>query len=72
MKNVYAVFNELDNRYSTDSDDVALLYINKAKRNPNIMKSLKMHAQLKNLLILIFDGGWTSSNEYEAMALLAR
>lgn len=71
MKKVYAVFQELDNRYSTDSDDVALLYIDQAKRNPNIFKSLRLHTQLKNLLILVFDSGWTSSKEYKAMALLA-
>lgn len=70
MRKVYAVFKELDNRYSMDSDDVALLYIEYAKRKPNIFKAIKLYPSLKNLLVLILDSGWTTNREYKAIASL--
>jgi len=68
MDSVLAVFRELDNSYSTDSDDVAALYLPKVKaRGGSIEHALRLHQPLRNLLVLLLDGGWTTGEEYKLM-----
>jgi hypothetical protein len=64
MDKVHAVFFELYNRYSTDADDVANLYIQRVKtENNNILHALKLNASLRAFLARILDEGWTTSGE---------
>ena len=73
MASVLAVFRELDNSYSTDSDDVARLYLAKVKeRGGSLEHALRLHGGLRNLLVLILDGGWTSGEEYKLMEYLGK
>lgn len=73
MDSVLAVFRELLNSYSSDSDDVARLYLAKVKeRRGSLEHALRLHMPLRNLLMLILDGGWTSDEEYQLIAYLKR
>lgn len=64
LDKVHAVFFELYNRYSTDADDVANLYIQRVKaENNNILHALKLNSSLRAFLARILDEGWTTSEE---------
>lgn len=68
LDKVCAVFKELDWAYSTDADDVAVLYIEKVRRAPTIIKrALASHVRLKTLLVAILEDGWTGAREAEAI-----
>lgn len=72
MDKVYAVFQELDYAYTTDADDVALLYVKRIQTSASstIKTSLKAHKALRNLLVLILDDGWTNEAENKAIFYL--
>jgi hypothetical protein len=71
MDEVYAVFIELANNYSGDSDDVARHYVKLVRqRGGALVHALRLHAPLRNLLVRILDDGWTTSGEYGTMAYL--
>ncbi len=73
MDSVLAVFRELYNSYSSDSDDVARLYLAKVKdRKGSLEHALRLHTALRNLLVLILDGGWTSDEEYKLIDYLQK
>jgi hypothetical protein len=68
MDSVLAVFRELDNSYSSDADDVAVLYLAKVQdRKGSLEHALRLHQGLRNLLVLLLDGGWTTGEEYKLM-----
>lgn len=68
MDKVVAVFKELDWAYTSDADDIALLYIKKLKSAQNNIKlAFKHHMRLRGLLISILESGWTSSEEQQAI-----
>lgn len=69
MDLVLDVFKELDWAYSTDADDVALLYVKKLQSaSPQIKLAFKQHKRLRNLLVAILEDGWTSKDEQLAIA----
>jgi hypothetical protein len=73
MDSVLAVFRELDNSYSSDADDVAVLYLAKVKdRKGSLEHALRLHPGLRNLLVLLLDGGWTTGEEYALMDYVRR
>lgn len=69
MDKVLDVFKELDWAYSTDADDVALIYIKKLQSSPTQVKlAFKQHKRLGSLLINIIETGWTGNDEIKAIA----
>ena len=68
VKSVFAVLAE---RYSSDSDDVALAYVNLVKsKGGSVMHALKLDSSLKDLLIQLLEQGWTTSGESAAIRYL--
>ena len=71
MDRVFIIMKELVNKYSTDADDVAYLYVNKVKKaGGSIKEALKMHIGLRNILINSLEGGWTTGSERECINFL--
>ncbi len=63
-KLVYEVFERLRIHYSSDSDDVAELYVNEVRRRKGAIEdALKKSPELVAVLIRVMDEGWTSSGE---------
>lgn len=65
LDKVLAVFVELNDKYHTDSDDVANLYIENI-RNSNskvIMEAFRLNVRLRKYLISLLDEGWTTDSE---------
>jgi len=74
MQKVLDVFFELQDKYSTDADDIALLYVEKIKAlplNPTKMAFQKSE-ELKNYLKQLLESGWTSTREREAVSYLSK
>ena len=74
MQKVLDVFVELEDKYSTDADDIALLYVEKIKAlplNPTKMAFQKSE-ELKNYLKQLLESGWTSAREREAISYLTK
>lgn len=74
MEKVLDIFIELEDKYSTDADDIALLYVEKVKAlplNPTKMAFQKSDA-LKKYLKQLLESGWTSAREREAIGYLSR
>jgi len=68
VKSVFAVLAE---RYSSDSDDVALEYVKLVKvRGGSQRLALKLDKELRDLLIQLMDQGWTSGEESAAISYL--
>lgn len=74
MQKVLDVFVELEDKYSTDADDVALLYVEKIKALPlNPTKiAFQKAEELKNYLRQLLESGWTSNREREAVLYLSK
>lgn len=74
MQKVLDVFVELEDKYSTDADDVALLYVEKIKALPlNPTKiAFQKAEELKNYLKQLLESGWTSNREREAVLYLSK
>lgn len=74
MQKVLDVFVELEDKYSTDADDVALLYVEKIKALPlNPTKiGFQKAEELKNYLKQLLESGWTSNREREAVLYLSK
>ncbi|MFE8072590.1 hypothetical protein QQM79_16135 [Marinobacteraceae bacterium S3BR75-40.1] len=71
LSKVKSVFVQLWDKYSTDADDVAILYVKKVQRsNGATYQALRQNIGLRNLLIDILDGGWTGRKEKECMDFL--
>lgn len=64
MDKTHAVFIALERNYSTDADDVAVIFLNRLKQEGGArLRAFRMHTDLQRLLIHILDGGWTSGEE---------
>ena len=72
LDKVIAVFFELNDKYFTDVDDIALAYVGMIRtgRYPLIKQALSLNKALKNFLIQVLDSGWTSSSEKECIRYL--
>ncbi|TMO79014.1 hypothetical protein CWC16_14195 [Pseudoalteromonas sp. S3776] len=72
LDKVMAVFFELNDKYFTDVDDIALAYVGMIRtgRYPLIKQALSLNKALKNFLIQVLDSGWTSSSEKECIRYL--
>lgn len=72
LSKVKSVFVQLWDKYSTDADDVAVLYLKKVRNsNGATYQALRADIGLRNLLIDILDSGWTSREEEEYINLRA-
>ena len=62
---VLAVFQELDRSYSSDVDDVAVLYLNLLRSNnqTSIIEGVRLHNELRAFLIDSLESGWTTDEE---------
>lgn len=67
---VQQVFESLESDYSTDADDVALEYVEIARRNVSVRNLLRQSPPLRQTLIRLLDDGWTSKEEAEAIQYL--
>jgi len=68
--NIYRVcdvMHHLANHCFTDSDDVALLYVERIQKRPDIYRALAHHRELVELLIQVMAEGWTSAREQRAI-----
>ncbi|HMB69165.1 MAG TPA: hypothetical protein VKU85_07625 [bacterium] len=73
LPRVRSVFERLKTHHPSDSDDVALLYVEKLRRGTNgaaVLGALKSEPALRKLLIDVMDGGWTTAREKEAIRFL--
>jgi hypothetical protein len=68
---VLDVFTRLRDHYSSDSDDVAEIYVNAIRKNPGqIQGALRANPPLVRILIQVMDEGWTSAGEKDCIAYL--
>ena len=69
---VYKVFKKLEDSYSSDSDDIALLYVQKIQlqKNTSLHKAVKENSALVGLLVKVMESGWTSDVEEKCIDFL--
>jgi len=67
---VRRVFLSLNHDYHTDADDVALEYVNLARRDAALGAVVRSDSSLREILIQVLDEGWASSAEQEAIRYL--
>ncbi|MEZ4648067.1 MAG: hypothetical protein R3E97_04630 [Candidatus Eisenbacteria bacterium] len=68
---VRKVFERLDDKYNSDADDVAELFVRKVQRAGGApLAALKRAPLLIDLLIRVMDEGWTTSGEEECIEFL--
>lgn len=72
LDKVYAIFIQLNDKYHTDADDIALLYVQAIKKLQDgpLKQAFKTHVALRNYLAQLLDDGWTSSEEKECIVYL--
>lgn len=72
MHKVLEVLYELNDKYSTDADDIALLYVNKIREMPdNLIKTaFRQSGELRKYLKETLESGWTSAEEQRAIKYL--
>lgn len=64
MDRVHAVFRAMDESFTTDADDVAVIYLRKVfSRRGSVLEALRLNRDCRETLIRILHGGWTSSEE---------
>ena len=67
------VFGSLNADYSSDADDVALAYVNYARRDAQLKATIASNRALRDFLIKVMSEGWTSSaDEQLAINFYAR
>lgn len=65
------VFERLRDHYSSDSDDVAEIYVNAIRKGSAPLEgALRTNKPLVRVLIQVMDEGWTSSGEHECIDYL--
>lgn len=70
---VHGVFLAMEESYSTDADDVAVLYLNKVfERGGTIQDALRLNRDLRETLIRVLESGWTTREEAALVARLRR
>ncbi|MDR3506677.1 MAG: hypothetical protein P4L64_02140 [Caulobacteraceae bacterium] len=67
---VRSIFEYLEENHSSDSDDVALAYVDLVKKDPALARAIKFEPPLRNLLIKLLNAGWTSDDEQAAIDYL--
>lgn len=67
---VHRVFVSLNNDYSTDADDVALAYVEIARRDNAVSQTIRSNRNLRDYLIQLMTDGWTSADEQRAITYL--
>jgi len=70
MDRITNIFVRLQDAHYTDSDDVALLYIEKIKSKPHLLGLVKRAPKLKAVLTKCLDEGWTTAREKAAIAVI--
>ena len=67
------MFKELERSYTSDADDVALLYVERVQPagNPAIAQGLKLDKELQALWLRCLEEGWTSDREGRAIKYLS-
>ncbi|NOQ63087.1 MAG: hypothetical protein GQ582_01080 [Methyloprofundus sp.] len=72
LDKVYAIFIQLNDKYSTDADDIALIYVNLIKSNASahVKDAFGAHHALREYLVMILDDGWTSAEELSCIQYL--
>lgn len=64
MDRVHAVFLAMDESYTTDADDVAVLYLRRVLASPGpVLDALRLNHGCRAALIKILDDGWTTIDE---------
>ncbi|MQQ10616.1 hypothetical protein GFB49_19355 [Epibacterium sp. SM1979] len=71
MGRVTKIFERLQRAHYTDSDDVALLYIEKIKNNPALLQTVRNAAGLTKVLKTCLEEGWTTDRERKAIAAIS-
>lgn len=73
MDKVYAVFVQLNDKYHTDADDVALLYVEKIKTLTSgpLLHAFHSHGALRKYLTQLLEAGWTSKEELACIKYLS-
>lgn len=69
-RRVLAIFEHLNDKHTSDADDVAVLYVERVKKSPVLSAAVKADRPLTNLLVKVMDEGWTSDDEKKAIAFL--
>lgn len=64
------VFGSLNADYASDADDVALAYVNYARRDAQLKATIASNRALRDFLIKVMSEGWTSSDEQLAINFL--
>ncbi len=67
LPRVKRIIEFLDKHQNSDADDVAFLYVQEIKNNPQVRSALKADPALIQLLIKTMDEGFTSSSEQDAI-----
>jgi hypothetical protein len=68
---VLEVFERLRDHYSSDSDDVAELYVNLVRKHKGPLEAaLRSNPALIGVLVQVMDEGWTSGGESECIEYL--
>lgn len=70
LERVHDIFAYLQRNHGSDSDDVAVLYVSAAMRQPILGEAIKSHSPLRDLLIRILSGGVVFGDERRAIAYL--
>lgn len=70
MDRITKIFVRLQDAHYTDSDDIALLYIEKLKTRPDLLSLVKRAPKLKAVLTKCLDEGWTTAREKAAIAAI--
>ena len=65
-----AVFDALDDDYSMSSDNVALAYVRLARKDAGLMSTIFGAPDLRDKLVELLEGGWTSGDEANAARTL--
>ena len=71
LDKVHAIFIEINNSYSADADDVAVIYLKRVFLLKGVvMEALRLNKALKQLLVEVLDGGWTTADENQMISKL--
>ncbi|AFU98515.1 hypothetical protein [Simiduia agarivorans] len=73
LDKVLAVFQQLNDKYHTDADDIALLYTNKVRSlsiGSPLSVAFRAHGALRRYLAELMDAGWTTQEEKDCVNYL--
>lgn len=71
MDRVHSIFRALDESYTTDADDIALIYLQHVFVGGGTkLQALRLNLGLRRTLIRILDDGWTTAEERRMISQL--